>query len=125
MSSKFDPNFDLPGQLDSEYRAGKTMRAGETLHLFLLGVDRRFGGQGVGQQLARACLENGGKRGYRVAVTEATNRTSQHIFRKQGFAERVRRSYRDHSYKGEAFFESISEHGGPALMDRTMSDPML
>jgi ribosomal protein S18 acetylase RimI-like enzyme len=125
VSSKFNPIFHLLGQLDSEYRAGKTLRAGEILHLFLLGVDGRFGGHGVGQQLLSACLENGRKRRFRLAVTEATNRTSQHIFRKHGFVERVQGSYRDHRYEGKAFFESIVEHGGPILMDRILSAPML
>jgi GNAT superfamily N-acetyltransferase len=121
VSSKFDPIFHLLGQLDSEYWAGKTLRAGEDIHLFLLGVERRFGGHGVGQQLVNACLENGRKKGYRVAVTEATNPTSQHVFRKQGFVERVSRSYRGHRYEGKAFFESIAEHGGPMLMDKSLS----
>jgi hypothetical protein len=53
-----------------------------------------------------------------VAVTEATNKTSQHIFRKLGFTERVRGSYADHRFEGKAWFTSIDEHGGPVLMDK-------
>jgi ribosomal protein S18 acetylase RimI-like enzyme len=85
LSAKFDPIFDLLGQLDAEYRRDRTVRPGEWLHLFLLGVAPRFSGQGIAQGLVAACLANGAARQYRVAVTEATNRTSQHIFRKQGF----------------------------------------
>ncbi|MBZ5538165.1 MAG: GNAT family N-acetyltransferase [Acidobacteriia bacterium] len=62
------------------------------------GVARTFGGRGVAQQLVATCLENGLKRGYRLAVTEATNSVSQHIFRRLGFADRVRRSYRNHRF---------------------------
>jgi ribosomal protein S18 acetylase RimI-like enzyme len=121
LSTKFDPIFDILGQLDKEYRRGETPRPGESLHLFLLGVAQRFAGQGVAQRLVATCLENGARLGYRVAVTEATNRTSQHIFRRQGFVERVRRSYWDHRFDGQAVFASIVEHGGPILMDKPLT----
>jgi ribosomal protein S18 acetylase RimI-like enzyme len=121
LSPKFDPIFDILGQLDAEYRAGRAKPPGECLHLFLLGVSERVGGRGVGQQLVAACLELGAKKGYRLAVTEATNKVSQHIFRKQGFEERVRRSYRSHRFRGRAVFASIADQGGPALMDRMIN----
>ena len=121
LSRKLDPSFDILGQLDAEYRADRTIRPGESLHLFLLGVDPRFAGQGVAQGLVRTCLAHGARRGYRVAVTEATNRTSQHVFRKQGFIERVRRSYQDHRFEGRPCFGSIADQGGPMLMTKELS----
>jgi len=121
LSPRFDPIFDILGQLDAEYRAGRPVPPGECLHLFLLGVSDRVAGRGVGQQLVAACLELGAKKGYRLAVTEATNKVSQHIFRKQGFEERVRRSYRSHRFGGRNVFSSIADQGGPALMDRTIN----
>jgi ribosomal protein S18 acetylase RimI-like enzyme len=121
LSVKFNPIFDILGQLDAAYRSGQAASPGESLHLFLLGVARRFAGQGVAHQLVAKCVANGVRKGYRVAVTEATNRTSQHIFRKQGFAERVRGSYRDHRFEGQAGFASIAEHGGPILMDKLLA----
>jgi hypothetical protein len=66
------------------------------------------------------CLEHGARRGYRLAVTEATNTTSQHLFRKLGFTERVRQSYLHHRFAGQAVFTSIAEQGGPALMERSL-----
>ena len=120
LSPKFDPIFDILGQLDAEYRAGRPVHPGECLHLFLLGVSDRVAGQGVGQQLVAGCLELGAKKGYRLAVTEATNKVSQHVFRKQGFEERVRRSYSAHRFDGRAAFASIADQGGPALMDRSI-----
>jgi GNAT superfamily N-acetyltransferase len=123
LSAKFDPIFDILRQLDADYRGGQTVRSGELLHLFLLGVAQRFVGQGVAQQLVAECLANGASRGYRVAVTKATNKTSRHIFRKQGFVKRVRRSYRDHTFNGQAVFASIAEHGGPILMDKRLPPP--
>ena len=120
LSEKFDPIFDILGQLDTEYRSDRTARPGELLHLFLLGVSDRVAGRGVAQQLVAACLEHGRRRGYRVAITEATNKISQHIFRKQGFVTRVQRSYEAHRFNGRQVFASIAEHGGPMLMDKSL-----
>ena len=120
LSRKFEPIFDILGQLDADYRHGRPVASGESLHLFLLGVAEAFGGRGVAQQLVTACLDNGARKGYKTAVTEATNTVSQHIFRKQGFVDRVQRSYRDHRYEGRAFFAAIDGHVGPILMDRPL-----
>ena len=120
LSPKLDPIFDILGQLDKEYRVVERCVPGESLHLFLLGVSDRVAGRGVAQRLVMACLEHGARTGYRVAVTEATNKVSQHIFRKQGFVERVRRSYEAHRFDGRHVFASIAEHGGPMLMDKSL-----
>jgi hypothetical protein len=106
LSTKFNPIFDILGRLDAEYRKGVHAQPGESLHLMLLGVAR---------------LKNNAPRGFRVAVTEATNATSQHIFRKHGFVERVRGSYSRHRYEGQAHFVSIAaEHEGPILFDKRL-----
>jgi ribosomal protein S18 acetylase RimI-like enzyme len=120
LSAKFDPVFDILGQLELEYRGDQLVRPGEALHLFLLGVSEKVAGKGVAQRLVAACLENGAKRGFQTAVTEATNKVSQHIFRKLGFVERVERSYQTHRFDGRAVFAAIAEHGGPMLMDRSL-----
>lgn len=119
LSPKFDPIFDILGQLDAEYRGDRAARPGESLHLFLLGVADKVSGRGVARRLVAECLQHGGARGYRRAVTEATNKVSQHVFGKLGFVERARRSYAEHRFGGRAVFASIAEHGGPMLMDRS------
>jgi GNAT superfamily N-acetyltransferase len=121
LSPKFDPIFDILGQLDAEYRGGRAARPGDSLHLFLLGVSDRVAGRGVAQQLVAASLQRGRRRGYRIAVTEATNRVSQHIFLRQGFVARVQRSYQAHRFDGRQVFASIAEHGGPILMDKSLA----
>jgi ribosomal protein S18 acetylase RimI-like enzyme len=120
LSAKFNPIFDMLDQLGVAYRDGRTVRAGESLHLFLLGVAQQFTGQGVAHQLVTNCVANGLRKGYRVAVTEATNRTSQHIFRKLGFVERARLLYRNYRFDGQAVFASIAEHGGTIQMDKLL-----
>lgn len=121
LSAKFEPIFDILGQLDAEYRGDRTVVPGESLHLFLLGVSDRVAGRGVGRRLVAECLEHGARKGYRRAVTEATNKVSQHIFRKEGFVERVSRSYEAHRFHGGAVFASIAEHGGPMLMEKSLT----
>ena len=120
LSAKFESIFDNLGQLDAEYRGGQEARPGQSLHLFLLRVSDGVAGRGVAQELVAACLEHGMRRGYRGAVTEATNKVSQHIFRKQGFVARVQRSYEAYRFEGRQVFASIAEHGGPILMDRSL-----
>jgi GNAT superfamily N-acetyltransferase len=120
VSPKFQAIFDILGALDTEYRGDHPVRAGERLHLFLLGVAESVAGRGVAQALVSKCLDLGARKGYRLGVTEATNRVSQHIFRKHGFAERVRRSYATHLFDGRAVFSSIADHGGPVLMDKPL-----
>ena len=123
LSEKFGPIGSILGELVTTYRAGGEPGPGEMLHLYLLGVSDSVAGKGVAQQLVAASVENGARRGFRVAVAEATNPTSQHIFRKLGFAERNRISYRDHLFNGRHVFESIAEYGGPILMEKMLAGP--
>lgn len=120
LSPKFAPIFDLLGQLESGDRTGHVVSEGESAHLFLLGVADRYCGRGIAQQLVAQCAANAIREGYRRAVTEATNRTSQHIFRSCGFVERARVPYEEHRYEGKAHFASIAEQGGPILMERLL-----
>lgn len=120
LSRKFDPIFDILAQLDADYRIERPMFAGDALHVFLLGVRRGFAGRKVAQALVEACLTNGRAHGYRLAITEATNNVSQHIFRKAGFVARAARSYRDHRFGGQCVFASITDHAGPVLLDRPL-----
>ena len=118
LGAKFDPISDILAQLDAEYRNGREVRQGECAHLFLLGVAANSSGNGIAQQLIAHCLANAAARGYRVAITEATGKASQHVFRKLGFVDRARRSYADYRYRGEAIFASASAQGGPILMEK-------
>ncbi len=121
VSTKFHPIFDILSELDAEYTSTHVPEPGEALHLFLLGVAAPFAGHGIAQQLVASCVANGARHGYQTAITEATNKTSQHVFRKQGFVERARRSYAEHRFDGRAWFQSITEHSGPMLMDKTLT----
>jgi hypothetical protein len=56
LSEKLDPIFDLLGQIDTDYRDGRTILPGQYLHLFLLGVAEQFTRRALdGSLLQRAC----------------------------------------------------------------------
>jgi GNAT superfamily N-acetyltransferase len=120
LSTTFEPILALLDDMQREYRQGRPAARGEYLHLFLLGVAVSYAGQGIGQQLVARTMEHGTSRGYTIAVTEATSRRSQHVFRSQGFVERVQRSYADYGFEGRRPFASIASEGGPILMDRSL-----
>ena len=121
ISQKFLPILFMLDRLDGQFRKGRTILPREYLHLFMLAVDVRFAGQGIGQGLIKACIDNGVRKGYRTGITEATGKVSQHIFRKNGFADRFRVSYRSFVYENRAVFAAIREHEGAILMDRSLS----
>lgn len=115
LSPKFIPIMEILGSLDATHTDAPP-EPGTMLHLFMLGVTDAYSGRGIGQELVRACLANSARLGYRRAITEATNPTSQHIFRKLGFATRAQVSYADYRRDGVAVFASIADAGGPMSM---------
>jgi ribosomal protein S18 acetylase RimI-like enzyme len=121
ISDKFLPILTMLEGLDEQYRKGRSIVAGQYLHLFMLAVDTHFVGHGIAQQLVTACLSNGRQKGYTHAVTEATGVVSQRVFRKVGFTDRVRVTYRDYRYDGRPVFASIRDHMATILMDRTIT----
>jgi ribosomal protein S18 acetylase RimI-like enzyme len=120
LSQKLDPIFDLFGLLEAQLAEPPADTPGAVLHLFLLGVDDRFAGQGVAQRLVREALDNGIARGYRTAIAEATNLRSQHILSKLGFTTRAKTSYEAYRRDGVPVFAAIAEHGGPMSMIRDL-----
>lgn len=122
ISPKIRPVFSMLETLDEEYRQGKTVSSGEYLHLFMLGVYGEFAGRGIAHGLVKACLDNGIRKGYRMAVTEATGIVSQRVFRKQGLAPRFSAAYQNFTYEGKFVFASIRGHDYAILMDKSLVD---
>ena len=120
VSTKLLPILSMLDNLDEQFRSGKTIAPGQYLHLFMLGVDSQFAGRGVGQGVVKACIENAVQMGYRIALTEATGRVSQHIFRKNAFVERFSVSYQDFIYEDRKVFASIQDHDQAILMERIL-----
>jgi len=123
VAPRFDPIAAVLEGLDEQYRRVRRVVPGQFLHLFMLGVDAEFGGRGIAQALIRLTLENGKRKGFKTAVTEATGNVSQHIFRNLGFAERFRTAYMEFAYQGRRPFETIVQHEAMVLMERNLEAP--
>lgn len=119
-SPSFAPVGGLIDQLEDQYRAAKAPQAGECLDLAILAVERSHGGQGIAQRLVSTCVQNGATEGYRRAITMATNRTSQHVFKKLGFIELFSVLYKDYTFAGKRVFASIESDDRTALMERVL-----
>ncbi len=120
VAPSFAPIGALLGDLDSRYRASRTILPGSCVHIFMVGVADRASGQGIAQQLVTTCLANGRARGYRLAVTEATGSVSQHVFRKLGFRDILAAPYKDFLFNGRRVFSSIIGPEATILMEREL-----
>jgi ribosomal protein S18 acetylase RimI-like enzyme len=120
LGEKFGPILALLDALDAQYKQGRSLRVGEYLHLFMIAVMHQHTSKKVAQNLIRVCLENGLRKGYKTAVTEATGVISQHILRKCGFVDRLEIPYKTFTYQGSWVFASIEGHTGPILMDKVL-----
>ena len=119
-SPSFAPIGGVIGRLEAWYIDAKSPQAGECLDLAMLAVDRAHGGHGIAQQLVCACLAGGGDKGYRRAITMATNRVSQRVFKKLGFTELFSVAYSDYTFEGNRVFASIEHDDRTALMERAL-----
>ena len=116
LSSRFEPIMDIFSRLETQVAPSLPTDPGEALSLLMLGVADAFARRGIAQELVRYCLAIGSQRGYRRALTIATNPVSQHIFGKLGFTTVATTSYADYRRDGVAVFASIADQGGPMLM---------
>ena len=121
ISSKFAPIFHLFQSLEDSYKQDKQIGPHEYLHLYMLAVAPQHQGKGIAQALVAITLAHGAKQGYKTALTEAANPTSQHIFRKADFVPHSEILYEQFTYKGNPVFETITDDGGVALMDKRLN----
>ena len=116
----FAPIGALLDGLDRRYRESRAIAEGSHLHLFMLAVADRATGRGIAHRLVETGLAHGKQRGYGFAVTEATGRISQHVFRKSGFREVLSAPYQTFLHDGIAVFSSIVGHEATLLMEREL-----
>lgn len=120
LPASFAPVGALLETLGNQYHHSQVIVPGSHAHLNMLAVLPSVAGRGIAQGLVRVCLENAAARGYRIAVTEANGRVSQHIFRKLGFRECFKVSYSDFVFDGQRVFAPIVSHGGAILMEANL-----
>lgn len=117
----FEPLLAFLDGLEEKYIGKKTIESGDFLHVFMIGVDEAWSGNGIAQQLLHTCISNGASHGYQAAFTEATSERSRHVFQSIGFQEKHFAAYEDFVFQGSRPFASIHHHKGCALMDLKIS----
>ncbi|MEI6294402.1 MAG: GNAT family N-acetyltransferase [Methanomicrobiales archaeon] len=91
---------------------------GSALHIFQVGVERKYRGRGIAQFLIRQALVNAREHGFRQAVADCTSRYSRRCFEQCGFHEVGFSSYEEFSMDGKRFFAGCE--GGIYLMRRNI-----
>ena len=120
VAANFEPVGALLNELEEKYRKENNVFPGKVMNLFMLAIAEDFAGKSLAQNLVRLTLENGLKKGYERAATEATSKASQHVFRKLGFVDLFRSRYADFTYHDQHIFETIKGSDAAILMQREL-----
>jgi ribosomal protein S18 acetylase RimI-like enzyme len=91
---------------------------GSVMHIYQIGVDRRYRGTGIARDLIRRALAHARDRGYRQAVADCTHMASRRSFEACGFREAGFLSYETFSINGVRYFAGLE--GGISLMVRDL-----
>jgi ribosomal protein S18 acetylase RimI-like enzyme len=105
-------------ELEDRHLNRKEIRAGSMLHVFQIGVHRKFRGNGIGQAMIRRVIDHARKRGFRQVIADCTSPASQRTFERCGFNEVGFSPYAAFSMNGVRFFSGLD--GGIALMVRNI-----
>lgn len=92
--------------------------SGTVLHIFQIGVERKYRHHGVAQELINRVLDNAGKLGYQKVLADCTSESSYKLFKKSGFKEVGFSSYKEFTFNGNRFFSELN--GGIYLMERLL-----
>jgi ribosomal protein S18 acetylase RimI-like enzyme len=112
-----EPVIALLDGLENHFLRKQDVVPSKFLHIFMIGVRDDHSGKRISYQLLEACLKGAGERGFRRAITEATNHISQGVFRRIGFTETYLVRYEDFEFMGQKPFETIRDQRGCALME--------
>jgi len=97
-------------ELEDRYINPSETARGTMLHIFQIGVDRKYRGRGCAQGLIRRALANARERGFQRALADCTSLASRRTFEQSGFHEVGFSSYESFSLDGVRFFAGL-EHG--------------
>lgn len=107
-------------KVEQEYAKDKTFIKGEKYYLFMVGVDSSFQGKGIARRLLEKALILARERGFKQAVTVATNNAARFIAQKSGFKEVFTMPYADFMYEGKYPFISIEKQLGATVMEKDL-----
>jgi ribosomal protein S18 acetylase RimI-like enzyme len=114
--SQFPEIVTMIDELEERYLDCAAILPGSVLHIFQIGVDRKYRGHGVAQAMIRRVLVHARKLGFRQVIADCTHPASRRSFEQCGFHEAGFLSYDTFSMNGVRFFAGLE--GGISLMVR-------
>lgn len=103
-------------ELEARHIDREKTRPGTVLHIFQIGVDRKYRRQGVAQTLLCRIIDLAGERGFGRIIADCTNPASCGVFLQCGFTREGFSPYESFSPDGSCFFSGLE--GGISLMTR-------
>ena len=103
-------------ELENRYINLADTPPGSVLHIFQVGLCRKYRGHGIAQLLIQRALANAREHGFGKAVADCTNPASHRSFEQCGFHEVGFSSYEEFSLDGDRYFSECE--GGIWLMAR-------
>jgi ribosomal protein S18 acetylase RimI-like enzyme len=116
IDHKFEAVFSLMSELEENYRSCHPVKAGQVLHIFILGVKEKYTKRHIATTLVKENLNLAKHHNFEIAITEATAVGSQRIFRNLGFTEEFAIEYKSYKFKGKHIFSSIENPPNCLLM---------
>ncbi len=116
IDNKFETVFSLLSELEENYRSSYPVKAGQVLHIFMLGVQEQYTKRRIGTTLVKENLNLAKHHNFEIAIAEATGVGSQQIFRNLGFTEEFSIEYKSYKFNGENIFSSIQHPPNCLLM---------
>jgi ribosomal protein S18 acetylase RimI-like enzyme len=112
----FREAMTMINELEDRYIKLADTLPGSVLHIFQVGLSRKYRGHGIAQLLIQRALSNAQEYGFRRAVADCTNPASRRSFEQCGFHEVGFSSYKEFSLDGDRYFSECE--GGIWLMAR-------
>ena len=116
--SHFREAVAMIDELESRYLDRDRIPAGSVLHIFQIGVARKYRRRRIAEAMILRVLAHAQERGFRQAVADCTSPVSKRTFGRCGFLERGFFPYEAFSMDGVRFFAGLE--GGITLMARDL-----
>ncbi len=116
IDNKFEAVFSFLSELDENYLSCHSVKAGQVLHILMLGVQEKYTKRQIATTLVKENLKLAKHHNFQIAIAEATAVGSQQIFRNLGFTEEFAIEYKSYKFKGKQIFSSLENPPNCLLM---------
>lgn|GEM_PF-531938 len=107
-------------ELENNYFLDKKIIPGSTIHIFQIGVCRKYWGKGIAGMMIGKVLSSAKICGYKRVIADCTSQSSRRAFEKNGFNEVGFLPYENFLINEILFFEGLK--GGISLMIKDITD---